>query len=150
MSEFVDIPFAVTLGSAALWTTLFSLSSSPSIRGYRNLGLLATYLAPMIFLFIAGWRAVLITWALFGIAGGVQYMFWELVQRLRTPAGEAKDPVNWTHLVFGLVAWPIMMPEAIEYLLAEFGVLPTPAPEVVDIADPAPQPVDEERPLAES
>lgn len=66
------------------------------------------------------------TWAVFGVLGGVIYVCWEILQRLSTPAGEQKPAVSLSALVHGLFAWPIMVPEAIEYALAELGILKAP------------------------
>src|SRR2546425_7315614 len=126
MSQYVHIPLAIALLIAVGWTTLFSLTNKPGIRGYRNLGILAPYVLVPVFLFVAGWRLTLLTWAMFGIAGGVIYVMWEILQRLRTPAGEEKPPVSLSPLIHGLFAWPIMVPEAVEYALAELGVLRAP------------------------
>jgi hypothetical protein len=126
MSQYLHIPFAIALLIAVGWTTMFSFTNNPGIRGFRNLGILASYLLVIVFLFLAGWRAVLVTWAMFGVAGGVIYICWEILQRLRTAAGQEKPGVGLSPLVHGLFAWPIMMPEAIEYVLAELGVLRAP------------------------
>ncbi len=126
MSQYIHIPFAVMLLIAVSWTTLFSLTSNPGIRGFRNLGILASYVLALVFFFVAGWRQALVTWAVFGVVGGAIYTLWEVLQRLRAPAGEKKPPVNLSHLFYGLSAWPVMVPEAIEYTLAELGVLRTP------------------------
>lgn len=128
MSQYIHIPFAVALLIAVGWTTLFSLANKPGIRGFRNLGILASYLLVLVFLFVAGWRAALMTWGVFGVVGGVIYICWEVLQRLRTAAGQEKPGVSLSPLIHGLFAWPIMVPEAIEYALAELGVLRTPPP----------------------
>ncbi len=128
MSQYIHIPFAVALLIAVGWTTLFSLTNKRGIRGFRNLGILASYLLVLVFLFVAGWKAALVTWAVFGVAGGVIYVCWEILQQLRTAAGEPKPGVSLSPLVHGLFAWPIMVPEAVEYALAELGILRTPPP----------------------
>jgi len=126
MSQYIHVPFAVALLLAVGWTTLFSFSNTPGIRGFRNLGILACYVLVLVFLFVAGWRAALVTWAVFGILGGVIYICWEILQRLRTAAGQQKPAVSLSPLVHGLFAWPIMVPEAVEYALAELGILKAP------------------------
>jgi hypothetical protein len=126
MSQYIHVPFAVALLIAVGWTTLFSLTNKPGIRGFRNLGILASYVLVLVFLFVAGWRSALVTWAVFGVVGGVIYLCWEILQRLRTAAGEQKPGVSLSPLVHGLFAWPIMVPEAVEYALAELGVLRAP------------------------
>jgi hypothetical protein len=128
MSQYISLPFVVALSIALVWTTLFSLTTKPGVRGLRNLGILAAYILPLVFLFVAGWLSALMTWAVFGVAGGLLYILWEVLQRVRTPAGAEKPPVSPSHLVAGLLAWPIMVPEAIEDSLAELGILTTKTP----------------------
>ena len=141
MTEYLDIPFAISLFLAVGWTMLFSLSNNPGVRGLRNLGILASYVLLPVFLFVAGWKEALVTWAVFGVAGGVIYIGWESLQRFRTPAGEEKPSVSLSSLVFGLLAWPIMVPEAVEYSLAELGILRVPqSSQVQEIAEPGTAP----------
>ncbi len=42
MSQHIHVPFAIALLIAVGWTTLFSLTNKPGIRGFRNLGILAS------------------------------------------------------------------------------------------------------------
>jgi hypothetical protein len=126
MSRYIHVPFAIALLIAVTWTTLFSLTNKPGIRGFRNLGILGSYIFLLVFLPVAGSSAALVTWATFGVLGGVIYVCWEILERLRTVAGDEKRAVSLAPLVHGLFAWPIMVPEAVEYALAELGVLKTP------------------------
>jgi hypothetical protein len=114
---------AIALFAALTWTVLFSLSNTPGIRGYRNLGILAAYVGLGVFLFRAPWQEVSLTWAAFAVAGGIAYTFWEVLQRVRTPKHEEKPKVGFTHLFPALALWPVMVPEAVEYALAELGIL---------------------------
>ncbi len=127
MSDNIHISFAISLLIAVAWTTDFSMTNNPGIRGFRNLGILASYVLFMVFLFIADWKAWLVTWVVFGLAGGALYILWEVIQRLRTAAGEEKPGVSPMTFFYGLFAWPIMVPEAVEYTLAEIGVLRAPS-----------------------
>jgi hypothetical protein len=128
MSQYIHVPFAISLLIAVGWTTVFSCTNKPAIRGFRNLGILASYLLALVFLFVVGWRAALVTWAVFGVGGGLIYICWEILQRFRTAVGEDKPGVSFSPLVHGLLAWPIMVPEAVEYAFAELGILTTPPP----------------------
>jgi hypothetical protein len=128
MSQYIHVPFAVALLLAVGWTTLFSFSNTPGIRGFRNLGILACYVLVLLFSFVAGWRPALVTWVVFGVLGGAIYVCWEILQRLRTAAGEQKPAVSLSPLVHGLFAWPIMVPEAVESALAELRILKAPPP----------------------
>jgi hypothetical protein len=126
MSQYLHLPFAGVLLVAVGWTTLFSLTNQPGLRGFRNLGILASYLSVVVFLFVAGWRSALVTWAAFGVAGGLLYVAWEMLER-RHAAGGREDPrVSLAPLIHGLLVWPIMVPEAVEYALADLGILHTP------------------------
>lgn len=137
MSQYLHVPFAIALMFAVGWTTTFSCTNQPGIRRFRNLGILASYLLPLLYLFVAGWRAALVTWAVFGIVGGLIYICWELLQRVRTVAGEDKPGVSFSPLVHGLFAWPVMVPEAIEDALAELGILRTPPPDSTNTDAPS-------------
>lgn len=125
MSQYIYFPFALTLLIAVGWTTLFSLSISPAVRGYRNYCILACYVLALYFLFAAGWRSALVTWMIFGFAGGTLYLLSEILQYVRAPRDGEKPPVSLSSLVHGLYAWPIMVPEAIENSMAELGILKT-------------------------
>ncbi len=140
MSQYVHLPLVIALVVAVGWATLFSLTNKPGIRGLRNLGILASYILALVFLFVAGWRAALVTWALFGVAGGLIYICWEILQRLRAAAGEQKPGVSLSPLLHGLFAWPIMVPEAVEYALAELGFLSAPPAAPIPVAEPAASP----------
>ena len=66
ITQYIDQGFSIALGIAILWTVIFSMTNKPSIRGYRNLGLLACYILLVIYLFVIGWRSALFTWFVFG------------------------------------------------------------------------------------
>ncbi len=126
MSQYLHLPLAVTLLVAVGWTTLFSLTNKPAIRGFRSLGLLACYILAIVFPFVAGWRLALVTWAAFGVGGGLLYIAWEILDR-RHAAPSQRDPrVSLAPLIHGLFLWPIMVPEAVEYALADLGILRAP------------------------
>ena len=148
MTNYFSIPFAIALLLAVGWTTLFSMSNKRGIRGFRNFGILASYLLPPLFLVISGWQQTLVTWAVFGVAGGMIYIGWELIERFRTPSGEEKPRISLSHLIYGLLAWPIMVPEAVEYLLADLGILsagPSPATLETAVPDAANAPPSDEK-----
>ncbi len=126
MSQYLHFPFAVALLIAVGWTTLFSLSNKLPIRGFRNLGILASYVLVIVFLFVAGWRLALVTWAVFGVAGGLLYIAWEMLERRHAAGGQQEPGGSLAPLIHGLFLWPIMVPEAVEYALADLGILPVP------------------------
>jgi len=124
----ISSPLAITLGIALVWTTAFSMTNRFPLRGYRNLGLLACYVSPLIFIFINGLSSVAITWFVFAIAGALVYTTWEVFQNSRASIPEEKSKVGFGSFLTAPLAWPIMLPEAIEYFLAEVGVLKSAEP----------------------
>ena len=121
MLELIHLPFVIPLLISLAWTVLFSIFNKPSIRGFRNLGILATYILFIIFFFLMNWKVLLVTWACFGICGGLIYILYELIQNIKSQ--EKSFQVHFEHIIYGLFAWPIMVPEAIEYSLTELGIL---------------------------
>lgn len=93
------------------------------LRGNRNLGLLAAYISPVVFIFINGFRSVVLTWLAFALLGAVIYFAWEIFQNIRVKNPDEKTKVGLGSFLTAPFAWPIMIPEAIEYFLAEVGVL---------------------------
>jgi hypothetical protein len=123
--------WVTALALATLWTTAFSLSSRPGVRGWRNLGWLACYPLGLAMLVLLPWRVSLTVWAAFGIAGGAFYLAYEVFSYVRQRgSGEAAAPRPFT-VLHGLAMWPIMVPEAAEYWLADLGVLPGPPAETI-------------------
>ena len=121
MLEYIHVPFAIALSISVAWTIMFSMVTKHSIRGFRNFGILASYTLCIVFFFITKWKLVVVTWACFGISGGVIYVLYEILQNIKNSEGERQ--IHFGHLVYGLFTWPVMIPEAIEYSLAELGIL---------------------------
>ena len=75
--------------------------------------------------------SALVTWCAFGIAAALIYSFYQLVAYTRDKSPDKKLGLSFSTLLHGPLAWPIMIPEAIEYLLAEMvcppRVLPAPS-----------------------
>ncbi len=120
--------YSLYLGIALAWTILFSMSSTPGIRGFRNLGWLSCYVILIVMLIRLPFAVALTTWAAFGVGGGLLYSVYELISRSRTPSDTERPSVSFSHIPYGLLAWPIMIPEAIEYAAADLGLLPKPSP----------------------
>ena len=116
-------PLVIALTASLCWTVFFSMSNTPGVRGYRNLGILAAYVCLGVFFFRSSWLDVALTWLAFAIAGGFIYTAWEILQRVRTPQAAEKPKVGFAHVFPAIAIWPIMVPEAVEYALAEFGIL---------------------------
>ncbi len=113
LQSLVDLDVAlILLGAPFLFTTVFSLFDAP-VRRFRNLGILGSYAALVVGLFALDTKSVLVAWVFLGAACGLAYFAYELV------GGSPRV----TTLVHGLMAWPIMGPEVIEYVLADLGLL---------------------------
>ncbi len=123
MSQYIHGPLAVALLIAVSWATVFSLTNKAFLRGFRNLGILACYLLAIVFMLWSGWRAALVTWALFGLAGGAIYISWEVLEMFRPASGGQKPGIRLSTLFDGLFAWPAMIPEAVEYALTNLGIV---------------------------
>jgi hypothetical protein len=126
LSQYFDARYAIWLLIATAWTTAFSMTIRQPLRGFRNLGILACYILFITMLFRLSFVTALATWCLFGIAGGLLYIGHELFVGWRTKDSAEKPAVSPATLIHGPLAWPIMIPEAIENTLAELGFLKTP------------------------
>ena len=121
----ISIPLAITLGLAQAWTIAFSMTNRFPLRGNRNIGLLACYISPVIFVFTSGFKSVAVTWLAFAVLGAITYTAWDIFQNTRATNPDEKSKIGLGSFVSAPFAWPIMIPEAIEYFLAEVGVLKT-------------------------
>lgn len=122
----IDLHYSICLVVAVAWTTLFSMTIKQPVRGFRNIGILASYVLLVVMLFRLPIISALVTWIIFGICGGLMYFVYDLFSWARTKeaSAEPRGP-RVAVLLHGLVGWPVMIPEAIEYLLADLGVLRT-------------------------
>ncbi|MEQ9500329.1 MAG: hypothetical protein RIT81_25870 [Deltaproteobacteria bacterium] len=112
LKELVDLDAALLLlGFPFFFTTVFSMFDAP-VRRLRNLGILGSYAALVGGVVVLDTKSVLVAWAFLGAGCGLAYFAYELV---------GGSPRVMT-LVHGLMAWPIMGPEVIEYVLADLGV----------------------------
>jgi hypothetical protein len=119
----IEVRYLIYLLIAVGWTTFFSLFNKPALRGWRNHGILACYVLLVVMFFRVHFLSALVTWCIMGVAGGLAYIAYELFARARAHGSEEKPTVSLTHIVYGFLAWPIMVPEAIEYILTELGIL---------------------------
>ena len=119
----ISVTFSMILACAFLWTTAFSLTNKFPVRGLRNLGIMGCYLVGIGMFFVAGVKSAASTWVMFGLLGGLLYFLYDVAVWFKAKPDQKKPPVSLKHFVNGQLAWPIMGPEAIEYLLAELGVL---------------------------
>jgi hypothetical protein len=117
--------FLIFLGACTTVTVFFSLFNESRFRAFRNIGLAAIYIGTLVSLFQVAWKAVLISWATFGIISGVFYYCYELFAMARSEE-KLKQRPKLTTILHGLFMWPIMFPEVVEYVLADVGVLKVP------------------------
>jgi hypothetical protein len=68
-----------------------------------------------------GWRRAGGTWLTVGFGTGLLYFLYQAWSASREKDADAKAQVST--IVHGALAWPIMLPEVIEYWLADVGVL---------------------------
>jgi hypothetical protein len=121
--DFISTKWLLILLCAAAWTTFFSLFNTPRIRGWRNLGWMACFLIGLVMLIVLPWRVALATWSVVGVASGLLYYCYGCYSRL---TAKSEECISWPRpstSLHGLLIWPIMLPEAIEYWLADIGVL---------------------------
>jgi hypothetical protein len=117
----IDGKWLAYLAVPAAWTIFFSLFNTPGIRGWRNLGWPSCYLVGVAMLWSIGWRRAGTTWLSVGFATGLLYYLYQSwsARREKDPAAKAQ----LSTIVHGALAWPIMLPEVIEYSLADAGIL---------------------------
>lgn len=121
--ELISGKWLLFLGCAAAWTIFFSMFSARRVRGWRNLGWLACFSLGIAMVFALPWRSALATWAVAGIFSGLLYFSYELFAFVRTADKSEAFRPNPITVVHGLIMWPIMLPEAVEYFLTDAGVL---------------------------
>ena len=127
--DLISTTWLLILLSAAAWTTFFSFFSTPGIRGWRNLGWMACFVIGTFMLVTLPLRVALATWSVVGFVSGLLYYCYGCYSRL---TAKPEEDISWPRpstILHGLLLWPIMLPEAIEYWLADRGVLrPGPKP----------------------
>jgi hypothetical protein len=117
----IDVKWLLYLAVPATWTIFFSMFNAPGVRGWRNLGWPACYFVGVAMFWSVGWRGAVATWLSTGLVTGLlHYIYQAWSARGETdPAAKAQ----LSAILHGAVAWPIMLPEVIEYSLADAGVL---------------------------
>jgi ABC-type spermidine/putrescine transport system permease subunit II len=116
-----DGRWLVYLAVPAAWTIFFSMFNTPGVRGWRNLGWPTCYLVGVAMFWSIGWRRAGIIWLCIGFATGFLYYLYQVwsATRVKDPAAKAQ----LSTILHGALAWPIMLPEVVEYSLADAGVL---------------------------
>ena len=117
----IDTKWLVYLAVPAAWTVFFSMFSTAGLRGWRNLGWPACYIVGAAMLWNVGWRRAGATWLSIGFASGLLYYVYQAWSARRE--ADPADKAQLSTIVHGALAWPIMLPEVIEYSLADAGIL---------------------------
>ena len=116
----VDILWGLMLLGVGLFTTCV-LVFNPVLHSMRVMGIGAAYALGLWMLIVLPLRDALTTWFVFALFGGIVAFTYELWARRRFAAtGRAPRPLV---LLRGFILWPTMIPEAIEGMLIDLGVL---------------------------
>lgn len=117
---YVDVQWALMLLGVALWTSC-CLVFNPVLRSVRIMGLGLAYAILAWMLFTLPWLVALVTWCVFAAFGGVVSLAYEVwARRHYAGKGRADRPLV---LLQGFLLWPSMIPDALEGMLVDAGVL---------------------------
>jgi hypothetical protein len=118
---FIDIMWASVLFGITLFTACFVVVNR-AMSGMRTMGLISSYLVGAWMLYALPWRVALTTWAVFAALGGAALLLYELWARRRYGGtGRANRPLV---LLQGFLMWPVMIPDALEQIVVDAGILP--------------------------
>jgi len=117
----IDPRWLLYLALPAVWTLFFSMFSNPAIRGWRNFGWLGCYVVGFTMVWTIGWRRGAVTWLVMGLGTGLLYYVYDLWASWGRPNRAARPQLGT--ILHGAALWPIMLPEVIEYTLADAGAL---------------------------
>jgi threonine/homoserine efflux transporter RhtA len=127
--EFVDSFWLTLLGASAIVSSLCGLSNRRRLRLVRGLAWLSGYVLGIAMFIALPWRHAGATWLVMAVLGSGLYLIYEVYGYVVGDKNGERTAPRLATVVGGLLAWPIMVPEAVEYLLAELGVLkPAAAP----------------------
>jgi hypothetical protein len=116
----VDIMWALMLLGVALWTGCL-LVFNPVMKSVRVMGMIAAYGIGAWMAITLPWLVALVTWCMFAAFGGFVALVYELWARRRyCGTGRASRPLV---LFEGFLLWPVLVPEVVEGLLVDAGVL---------------------------
>ncbi|MCX5768376.1 MAG: hypothetical protein NTZ43_14250 [Gemmatimonadetes bacterium] len=115
-----DVMWTLMLFGVALFTGC-CIVFNPAIRGIRTMGILSSYAVGIWMLIVLPAKIAIGTWCVFASAGGVIAFAYELWARRRyAAAGRKPRPLI---LLQGFILWPGMIPDAIEGVLVDTGIL---------------------------
>lgn len=117
----VNLMWAFVLLGVTLWTTC-CLLMNPALRPVRWMGLATCYGVGAWMAIGLPWRELVVTWCVFAVTGGAIVFAYELWARRRyRDRGRRARPLV---LLQGFVLWPVMLPDAIEGMFVDAGILP--------------------------
>lgn len=116
----VDILWGLMLFGVALWTTC-CLVFNPILRSIGVMGIVTAYGIGIWMAITLPWMVALTTWCVFAAFGGAISLGYELWARHHY-AGTARKPRPLI-LVQGFMLWPTMIPQALEGMLVDAGLL---------------------------
>jgi hypothetical protein len=118
MTQYGIILYCI-LTAVVIFGALVSLSDTPGIRGYRNIALLLAYVLGIVSFFTVPLSTATIVWVVAGIVVGLCYAVYEGWSQSRSTNDETKSGFQFGHLIYGLLAWPLMFMEVVENVYAE-------------------------------
>ncbi len=120
--------WGMMLAGVTLFTACFVVSNR-AMRGMRIVGLVTTYALGVWMALVLPWKTAAITWCALAALGGGVVLVYELWAQWRfAERGRAKRPLI---LLQGFLLWPAMLPDALERMVVELGILP-PSPNDAD------------------
>lgn len=121
----VDVMWALVLFGLTLFTIAFVVVNR-ALRAMRPVGLGLTYATGAWMFFALPWLDAAVTWCAFALAGGALVFLYELWARRHYGAeGRRARPLV---LLEGFVLWPMLLPDAVEGMVVDLGILPPSAP----------------------
>ncbi|MBA3853658.1 MAG: hypothetical protein C0503_04530 [Gemmatimonas sp.] len=117
---YINVLWALMLLGVALFTGC-CLVFNPVLKSVRIMGIATAYAIGAWMFVTLEWRVALATWCIFAAFGGGVAFAYELWARWRY-RGTNRTPRPLI-LLQGFILWPTMVPEAVEGVLVDAGVL---------------------------
>ncbi len=117
----VDLMWGLMLFGVALFTGC-CVVFNPVLRGVRTMGMVTAYLIGAWMAYVLPWMVAVTTWCVFAATGGVVVFAYELWAR-RHYQGTGRLPRPLV-LLQGFLLWPGMIPDVVEGVLVDAGILP--------------------------
>lgn len=116
----VDILWAMMLLGIALFTGC-CVVFNPVLKSVRIMGIVTAYAVGAYMAYELSWRVALTTWCVFAAAGGAIAFAYELWARRRYAGTDRR--ARPLVAVQGFLLWPTMIPDAVEGVLVDAGIL---------------------------